>query len=290
MLTFSAPDGTRLAYRSIGNGDPLVCLPGGPMQDAGYLGDLGGLARHRRLIVLDPRGTGGSAVPEDTGSYRCDRQVGDVEALRAHLGLRQMDLLAHSAATNLAVQYAARHPEAVSGLVLVTPSLIGVGIPVTGAMRRETAQLRKNEPWYPAAAAALTAIGTGKGTDGDWEALTPLRHGRWDAAAQRHHAEFSGRIAMAAADVFASDGAFDPEATRAALAAFRAPVLLLAGEYDVNSPPPAVAEYAALFPDATLVVQSGAGHQPWLDDPDRFVAAVRAYLENAERPAGAGRP
>jgi len=25
---------------------------------------------------------------------------------------------------------------------------------------------------------------------------------------------------------------------------------------------------------ATLVVQPEAGHQPWLDDPDRFVASV----------------
>jgi pimeloyl-ACP methyl ester carboxylesterase len=244
------------------------------MQDADYLGDLGGLAGRRRLVLLDPRGTGGSAVPADAGSYRCDRQVGDVEALREHLGLRRIELLAHSAGTNLAVQYAAQHPEAVSRLILVTPSLIGVGIPVTGEMRREVAQLRKNEPWFPEAAAALAAIGAGQGTEAHWAAITPLRHGRWDAAAQAHHAEFSVRINLAAADVFAAEGAFTPEVTRAALATFPAPVLLIAGEFDLNSPPPAVAEYAALFPDATLVVQPEAGHQPWLDDPAAFVASV----------------
>jgi len=274
MPTFSAPDGTRLAYRMIGEGDPLVCLPGGPMQDSAYLGDLGGLGGRRRLVLLDLRGTGKSAVPADAGSYRCDRQVGDVEALREHLGLSRIDLLGHCAGGNLAVQYAARYPDAVSRLILVTPSLIGVGIPVSGELRRETAQLRKNEPWFPAAAAALGAIGAGRGTAADWAAITPLRHGRWDAAAQRHHAEFSGPVNLAAADGFAAEGAFTPEATRAALATFPAPVLLLAGEFDLNSPPPAVAEYAALFPDATLLVQPEAGHQPWLDDPDRFVASV----------------
>jgi len=278
MPTFSAPDGTRLAYRTIGDGDPLLCLPGGPMQDAAYLGDLGGLARHRRLLLLDPRGTGDSAIPGDAGSYRCDRQVDDVEALRQHLGLGRIDLLGHSAGVNLAVQYATRHPEAVGRLVLITPSLIGVGIPVPGEMRRETAQFRKNEPWFPAAVVALAAIGAGKATDADWAAITPLRYGRWDEAAQRHHAESNGRINMAAAEVFGSDGAFTPDATRAALATFAAPVLLLAGEFDLNSPPPAVAEYAALFPDATLVVQPEAGHQPWLDDPDLFVATVAAFL------------
>lgn len=81
------------------------------MQDSAYLGDLGGLSTHRRLVVLDLRGTGQSATPEDASTYRCDRLVDDVEALREHLGLSRMDVLGHSAGTNLAVLYAARYPE-----------------------------------------------------------------------------------------------------------------------------------------------------------------------------------
>lgn len=49
MPTVTAPDGTRLAYRAAGTGDPLLCLPGGPMRDSRYLADLGGLAAHRHL-------------------------------------------------------------------------------------------------------------------------------------------------------------------------------------------------------------------------------------------------
>src|SRR5882757_773432 len=97
MPHFTAPDGTELAYRVVGEGEPLLCLPGGPMRASAYLGDLGGLSRHRRLIVLDLRGTGASGAPADPATYRCDRQITDVEALRAHLGLEHIDLLAHSA-------------------------------------------------------------------------------------------------------------------------------------------------------------------------------------------------
>ncbi|MFE2746233.1 alpha/beta fold hydrolase [Streptomyces scopuliridis] len=57
-----------------------------------------------------------------------------------------------------------------------------------------------------------------------------------------------------------------------------APVLLFAGELDLNSPPRSAAEFAALFPDATLVVQPGAGHYLWLDDADQFVATTAAFL------------
>ncbi len=62
---FTSYDGTVLAYRQVAEGRRLVCLPGGPGRHAGYLGDLGGLGRRteRELIVLEPRGTGASAVP-----------------------------------------------------------------------------------------------------------------------------------------------------------------------------------------------------------------------------------
>ena len=70
---------------------------------------------------------------------------------------------------------------------------------------------------------------------------------------------------------------FDPPAIRAALAGYAGPVLLLAGEFDVNSPPAAVAELAALVSAATLVVQPGAGHNPWRDDPARFLATLMEW-------------
>ncbi|MFJ6607395.1 alpha/beta fold hydrolase [Streptomyces lydicus] len=274
MPTFSAPDGTQLAYRVIGEGDPLVCIPGGPT-DSAYLGDLGGLSAYRQLVLLDLRGTGGSAIPDDTSSYRCDRLVEDVEALRKHLGLPRMDLLGHSAGTNIATQYAAGYPERVSKLALIGPSTRAVGVAITGETRRELAQLRKNEPWFPEAFAALQAITEGTGSD--WEAVAPFFWGRWDATAQQHHTASQPRNQESVAH-FAAEGAFNPESTRAALAACKAPVLLLTGEFDLNSPPVSAAKFTEVFPDATLVVQPGAGHYPWCDDADRFVATTAAFL------------
>ncbi|MFI7237558.1 alpha/beta fold hydrolase [Streptomyces cyaneofuscatus] len=275
MTSFAAPDGTRLAYREVGDGEPVICLPGGPA-DSRYLGDLGGLSAHRRLILLDPRGTGLSALPADAASYRCDRQVADVEALREHLGPARADVLAHSGGANLAMRYAARHPLRVGRLALIAPGVRAVGVRIDGPTRRARALRRKGEPWFPAAFAALEAIAEGTGSD--WEAIAPFFCGRLDAEALLHHAAGQPVNGEAVAH-FAAEGAFDPEATRAALAAFGSPVLLLAGEYDLNSPPEAVAECAGLFPHATLVEQPGAGHYPWMDDPGRFVATASAFLE-----------
>ncbi|MFF9909403.1 alpha/beta fold hydrolase [Streptomyces sp. NPDC013457] len=291
---FAASDGTRLAHRTEHRtedrkgirgegraegltepaGDPVICLPGGPT-DSRYLGDLGGLSAYRRLVLPDPRGTGDSAVPEDPASYRCDRVAGDVEALRVHLGLDRIDLLGHSGGANTAVTYAARYPHRVRSLALITPGTAAVGIEVRGETRRTAALLRKGEPWFPGAFAALEALTEGRGAD--WDAIAPFCWGRWDEAARRHHAGARPGNAEAVAG-FAAEGAFDPESTRAALVALEAPVLVLAGEFDLNSPPGPVSELAALFPGASFAVQSGAGHYPWIDDPDAFTATVGAFF------------
>ncbi|MEU3485574.1 alpha/beta fold hydrolase [Streptomyces massasporeus] len=279
MPTFSAPDGTVLTYHVTGDGPPLLCLPGGPMQDSVYLGDLGGLTAHRTLIRLDLRGTGHSTVPRDPASYRCDRQVGDVEALRAELGLERVDLLGHSAGANLAVLYAARHPERVGQLALVTPSVFAVGLDITAEDRLETARLRRDEPWFAPAYASLEAVTSGRAAPADWDAVAPFWFGRWDDEAREFRVAEQRQRNDEAAALYASEGAFESEGTRADLAAFTAPVLVLAGEYDVAAPVRVMKEYAGLFPHADLVVQSGAGHFPWRDGPEAFVTALAAFRD-----------
>lgn len=279
MPIFTSPDGTRLAYHVRGDGDPLVVLPGGPMRASGYLGDLGGLASHRRLILLDLRGTGDSAVPEDPTSYRCDRLVDDVEAFRVHLGLERMDLLAHSAGGSLAMLYAARYPERVARLVLVTANPWALGMPASAEDRLAAARLREGEPWFAEAFAGFEAWVAG--TAGFDPVIAPFFYGRWDAAAKDHDARADEECNDEAADVYGSEGAYDPPATLAALSRLASPVLVLAGELD-GGPRPELARRAAdVFPNAESAVQPGAGHYPWLDDPEWFVRRTVAFLDGS---------
>ncbi|OSC67846.1 alpha/beta hydrolase, partial [Streptomyces sp. BF-3] len=279
MPTFSAYDKTLLAYHLVGEGEPLICLPGGPMRASAYLGDLGGLAARRRLVLPDLRGTGASGVPDDPSTYRCDRLVDDVEALREHLGLERIDVLAHSAGADLALLYAARRPERLRTLALVTPSTRAVGIEVTDDDLREAAELRRDEPWYPEARAAQEALLAGGPFAELWPAVRPLTYGRWDEAARAHAEASAGQTNTEARGRYAEEGAFDPAATAAALREVTVPVLVLAGEYDGHPGPDRATELAALFPGAEFVVQRGAGHFPWLDDPGAFARTVEAFLD-----------
>ncbi|MGX7675493.1 alpha/beta fold hydrolase [Plantactinospora sp. DSM 117369] len=288
MPRFPSYDCTALGYHVLGSGPPIVCLPGGPARASSYLGDLGGLSRDRTLLKLDLRGSGESAVPEDPASYRCDRLVDDVEAFRVHLGLDRMDLLAHSAAGNLAELYAARHPHRLSRLVLVTPGLRSVGVETVGFA--EAVAARATQWWYPEAKAAMDAWQEAAGRGAGPDEVNPLRsgaapfaYGRWDERA-RAHAEAEPEERPDAPSAGFYDGfAPDTAAVRAALAGLDAPVLVLAGELDPAPTPEAARALAALFPNAETVVQDGASHFPWLDDPARFVKTVLTFLTDEPR-------
>jgi pimeloyl-ACP methyl ester carboxylesterase len=284
---FASYDGTVLAYTSGGDSraasPALVCLPGGPGRHPVYLGDLGGLgqAAGRDLVMLQTRGTGESAVPASSATYRCDRQVGDVEALRAHLRLDTMDLLAHSAAANVAVLYAARYPDRIRRLVLLTPGLHALGLTMSDAARDAALARRSAEPWYPAALAAHRAAQAGQGSVENLRRYSPFYYARWDAAAQAHAtAGLETRAARIGARFF-SQGAFDPPVTRAALARLTAPVLIYAGELDFTPTPQLAAQAVPLFPQAGLFIHPSAGHMPWLDDPATLTTTIAHFLGQA---------
>ncbi len=277
MPSFLSYDGVRLAYTQLGEGPPLVCVPGGPGRAAGYLEDLGGLSRTRTLVLLDARATGRSEVPPDPASLRYDRLADDLEALRVHLGLSVVDLLGHSAEALVAQAYAAQHR--VGRLVLVTPSdtLQGGTRADVGALRAA----RSNEPWYADAAEAVEAMADAPPAQQQalMRAGRPFLYGRWDERTQAH-ALTADRQSSRRAELGFAAGAdeVDVPALLARLGQVQSPVLVVGGERDAVTGVVSVHAVAASFPNASAVVLPGAGHFPWVDEPEAFYDAVAAFL------------
>lgn len=278
MPHFASFDETKISYRLLGDGRPLVCLPGGPGRAAEYLGSLGGLDASRQLVLLDPRGVGRSADPADPATLRVDRLVDDVESLRVHLGLERMDLLAHSAGAVLATLYAAAHPQHLSRLILVTPGLAVVGIHGTDQELGAALERSSGEPWYADARAALEKTLAGDLSMEAFRASRPLFYGRWDDAVRAHATVGVSERHMAAREGYFADVTIDVSATRAALTKLTAPALLYAGELDPIATPGVVQKAAPAFNDATVLVQPAAAHFPWVDDPAAFAGAVDYFL------------
>lgn len=110
----------------------------------------------------------------------------------------------------------------------------------------------------------------------------PLLYGRWNAAAQAHAAVEPAQVAQPATDGFYA--CFDPDpALPRRLAELAAPVLLVAGEYDIWPTCESVRRLAGLLGHADLAVLPQAGHFPWLDDPSSLIATVHEFLARLGR-------
>lgn len=282
MPTLSSYDGTMLAYRLLGAGPLLVVVPGGPGRDSAYLGNLAGLDAHRTLVLMDNRGSGlsGDAVnPSDVDSYRADRLVLDVEALRAHLGLPTLDLMGHSGGAHIAALYAAAHPQRLGSLALICGGQRVPGVDDEAAFMRAI-ESHAGEPWYPEAREALdewSALGRDVTPEVKLRAA-PFFYGRpWTPEKAAHAAsDASQRRNPLTSKHFAHE--IDTAAKRTALSRVTAPVLVYAGEADPSPRPEEAQRLADSFPNGRVVVQPDAGHFPWLDDPSFFTRALLEHL------------
>ncbi|MDT0345111.1 alpha/beta fold hydrolase [Streptomyces litchfieldiae] len=281
---FRSYDGVELAYQVRGAGRPLVCLGGGPGEDIRALGDLGGLDRYRTLILLDARGGGASATPENRATCSYTEQRRDVDALRRHLELPRVDVLAHSAGALTAQHYAAMNRYRVGSLVLVAPAG-RADREVDPAEIAEQRARRADEPWYPAARAAAERLAAG-GPFGEREAerlaadFAPFRYGRWNPAAWAHA---RGEYAPAPDWLREAFYAGVPDAGEAAerlafLGAARLRVLVVAGAEDCVAGTRPARLAAECHHMSRFELLPGAGHYPWLEAPDRFRTAVAEFL------------
>jgi pimeloyl-ACP methyl ester carboxylesterase len=150
--------------------DPLFILAGGPGQAASQLGvfaaQLAGVRKDRDIVLVDPRGTGRSAPLEcaalkpqdslalaldidpeesaaacarelaahgvDARQYTTEAWVADLDAVRAAMGYRQVNLWGGSYGTRVAQEYVRRHPDRVRSMVLdgVAPPSMRISLDV----------------------------------------------------------------------------------------------------------------------------------------------------------------
>jgi pimeloyl-ACP methyl ester carboxylesterase len=112
MPDFASFDGARLSYRIEGAGRPVLMLHGFLANsrfnwiDPGITAAITGAGF--QAIMLDLRGHGGSAAPEDAGAYPPDVLAQDAEALVRHLDLTDYDLVGYSLGARTAMRMLVR--------------------------------------------------------------------------------------------------------------------------------------------------------------------------------------
>lgn len=113
-------NGTALYCKVIGKGEPLVVLHGGPGLSQDYfLPHLLPLAKKFQLILFDQRAQSKSSIKLDSTQVSVQAMVEDIEGIRQAFHLGKIHLMAHSWGGNIAIRYAAQHPESLKSLILV---------------------------------------------------------------------------------------------------------------------------------------------------------------------------
>lgn len=282
-MSFTTSDGRKLTYRKLGHGPALICHPGGPGFSSSYFGDLAGLWEQYTLILLNPRGTGGSDRPADPRAYQIDDYVADVEELRQHFNADQILLLGHSHGGVVAQAYAAQHPDRVRRLVLA--STLARFAPEQEHAMREGMDKRSGQPWFSDAVVALDHEQAGHfESDQELSELVfrelplyfahfgPVEAGYLDT--QRSDTINADALRLFNQDIFTT---FD---LRSRLPEIKAPTLVITGDEDFICGPMCAEEICAGIQGARTVIVGDAGHYVFVEQAQPFHDEVAEFLNS----------
>ena len=269
-----AEDSVRIAYATVGEGEPLV-------KAANWLTHLEldwdapiwsplfrQLARDHQLVRYDERGNGLSDWDVDDLSF--DAFVTDLESVVDAVGEERFALLGISQGAAVSIEYAIRHPERVSKLILFG------GYPAGWRIDASKATIRERE-------AILTLTATGWGQDNP--AYRQIFSSTFMPSATPEELEWFNEFQRATtspenAVKFLS--AFGDIDVRHQLAKLTVPTLVIHSRGDQRIPMETGLELATTIPNAEFVGLESENHLLLGREPasDDFVAAIRQFLRS----------
>jgi proline iminopeptidase len=282
-------DNADLYARDIGTGPPMIVLHGGPDFDHRYLlPDLDRLSDAYRLIYYDQRGRGLSADGVKPDDVTMASEMADLDAVRAHFQLDTTTLVGHSWGTVLALEYAIRHSDRVSRLILMNPA------PASAedyhAFRKAYAEKLSADLDRMRAIQATPAY-----VEGDPDAVAARYRIHFKFALARPSDLVKIMIAMRAS--FTKEGVVKARAVEdrlmeetwsaagydllPKLASVHVPTLVVYGDHDFI-PVETAAHITRALPDARMVTLKKCGHFSYLECSGALRRAVDAFFRSSQ--------
>ena len=261
----SGHGGRRIAYAVAGAGPPLVCPAWWvshvehDWERPRFRGFFAALGSRHTVVRYDRVGAGLS--DRERCDFTLEAELADLDAVVRHLRLDRLALLAQSCGAPTGIAYAARHPDAVTHLVLCGGYVNG------GALA---------SPDMKAALIALVRASWGVGAKALADIFAPgisVEEANDLAAEQLASAtaEMAARLLQLTYDLDAREDA--PKV--------RCPTVVLHRARDRAVPFEAGRQAAAVIPSAELVPLDGNAHIPWYGDARPTIDAVLRFLGGA---------
>ena len=267
MDTLTAPDGTEIAYKWIGSGQPLVLVHGSWSSHHDWDDVVPALAESFRVVSYDRRGHSQSERPPGQGSVTQD--VADIAALIEQLELAPAWVVGNSFGASISLRLATEHPALLRGVIAHEPPLWDL-ISDDPAM----AVLVEEDKKATREVADLIASG-----DHEGGARLFIEHELGPRSWSQLPPDFRSTLIENAPTFL--DEARDPDQyafESAWLADFHRPVMLTTG----SEGPPTYAAVVSRLADALPAVEvarfEGAGHIPHMTHPAEYVEMTRDFI------------
>ena len=294
-------DGVKVYYETIGTGDAILMIAGGPGGSSArfrYTHTL--LESCGKLVFVDNRGRGRSPdVGDRPNPYSLENDLKDVEAVRKAIGAENIIIYGHSYGSMVALAYAARYPQHTRALI----TSAGIHGARVWQERNIDVVKRHLELHYPSRWARIKELHEAGHTTGQGE-LATLFTGlselyQYDPQSdQRLHAQFEDyrdpKAVRFNPQVYRAMLGDDPEWTvggtlegvelLAELANYKGPALIIGGRFDRICPPLNQQEIAEALVAARLVIFERSGHTPFNEEPLRFLKVVSDFIREVAPP------
>ncbi len=281
QFTVEAPGALLAVSQSSQDGDPLLLLHGGPGVPDCMQTTTAPILPELRCISFDQRGVGESVCRD--GHYELASYLGDVEAIRTHMGVASWHVLGHSWGGLLAQAYTAAYPQRVKSLVLSSSSL-GVG--------KDWKQTKRESFHIERARAGLWgtlrfyAYGPGlvvPGPIGAWSmrhVMTETWHNYFLDPRNAPDPDPKWLSGSSPVAMIKTDRAISKERaeTLRGVSSYEGPVLVLYGAFDIFGDGAGIVRRR--FPQAIQVTLQDSGHLHWLQNRSGYSHALGEFYEH----------
>lgn len=281
-------DGYKINVEVLGSGDPIFFLPGGPGNSHDYMqGNFGQYYKTNTVVFFDWLGRGKSDNAKNVSEYSVENDVELIEKLRKKLGFDKISLVGHSYGTVPAQAYAIKYADNVNKMVLINGFHSGVMWQANCDSYNHYAKTHFPEKWQKVD--SLRALGY-LSTE---EPLLSL-YGSFPAKYIYYHNtalkqpipayKFRGFAHDVYKTIIGNDGDFDVRGSmihqdyRKLLKTIKAKTLIVAGRYDGVSTPEFAVQYKKFMPKAQFVMFEESGHNPYLEEPEKFYKLFDAFM------------
>ena len=272
--------GYNINVEVLGDGDPIIFIAGGPGNSHDYMqGNFGKYYKTNKVIFIDFLGRGLSDDAKDVSEYSVDNDVEVLEGVRKILNLDKISIVGHSYGTVTAQSYAIKYPKHLDKMVLINGFHSGEMWQANCDSYNHYAKTHFPELWQKVDSLRSLGFVSSDSVFSELYRSFPSKYVYYHNTGLKQsvpNTKFRGMnpdvyfaIIGRDADFFVGGGMIDLDFRRE-LKKIKSPTLIVAGRYDGVSTPEYAIQYKRFMPQAKFVMFEQSGHNPYLEEPEKF--------------------